>query len=136
VGMKWKSWVSLKTPCSGLLHDVFIFVFMIDMRCRGEWSSLVWLAEVYTQAMVTMGDDEFFSSANAPSTATTTTTPRNPLTLDDLRVFSRKLLNIAFTLYSKEGLGGYVGESGLGRWSWENVRETVGKCLRGVHARE
>jgi hypothetical protein len=47
----------------------------------------------YTQSLLKMGDDEFFSSASR------TNAPRNRLTLDELTSSSsRKLLNIAFTL--------------------------------------
>jgi ubiquitin-protein ligase E3 C len=42
-----------------------------------------------------MGDNKFFSNINANSTSIG---PRNPLTLDELTAFLRKLLNIAFTL--------------------------------------
>jgi hypothetical protein len=78
-----------------------------------------------------MGDDEFFSNA-ASSTA-----PRNPLTLDEVTAFSRKLLNIAFTLYWRDDQinvqKGVV--SGI-NISWEGVREKVTKCLLAIHARE
>lgn len=100
---------------------------------------MVFLSEVYTQALVTMGDDEFFSAHSSSSSNKTSSAARNPLTLDDLSSFSRKLLNIAFSLYSREGsqeekpMGMGVE---MGRWTWEGVRESVGRCLIGIHARE
>jgi ubiquitin-protein ligase E3 C len=108
-----------------------------DVKWQHEWPMMVFLSEVYTQALVTMGDDEFFSSHSTSSI--TSAAARNPLTLDDLASFSRKLLVIAFTLYSREGsqeekpMGMGVE---MGRWTWEGVRESVGKCLIGIHARE
>lgn len=79
-----------------------------------------------------MGDDEFFSSSNPNSTAL-----RNPLTLDELTSFSRKLLNIAFTLYWREDQTniqeGRVPGVNL---KWEGVREKVTKCLQAIHVRE
>ena len=86
---------------------------------------------MYTQALLTMGDDEFFSTGTNPSV------PRNPLTLDELTVYSRKLLNIAFALYWREDLSA-AQESvpGLGQVKWENVREKATRCLQALHARE
>ena len=88
--------------------------------------------ELYTQALLTMGDDEFFSTGASSGGA------RNPLSLDELITFSRKLLNVAFTLYWKEGQsevqsGGPPGMTGV---KWEAVREKVTKCLQAIHARE
>jgi ubiquitin-protein ligase E3 C len=57
------------------------------------------MADLYTQSLLTMGDDELFSPPTTP------TTPRSPLTLDGLNSFSHKLLNIAFTLYWRECWG-------------------------------
>ena len=96
-----------------------------------HWPPLLLLADLYTQALLTMGDDEFFSEGKTPDV------PRNPLTLDELKVYSRKLLNIAFALYWREDSAS-VQESvpGLGQVKWENVREKVTKCLQALHARE
>ena len=100
---------------------------------------------MYTQALLTMGDDEFFSSspsvlssaALAANSATTATTARNPLTLDELTVYSRKLLNIAFALYWREDLSSaQQNVPRLGKVKWENVRETATRCLQALHARE
>ena len=78
-----------------------------------------------------MGDDEFFSTGLNPDV------PRNPLTLDELTVFSRKLLNIAFTLYWREDPNSAQETvPGMGQVKWENVREKATKCLQALHARE
>lgn len=79
-----------------------------------------------------MGDDEFFGTSN-----TSTTSPRNPLNLDELTTFSRQLLNIAFVLYWREDQTN-VQEGGVEgvRCTWEGVREKLTKCLLGIHARE
>lgn len=82
-----------------------------------------------------MGDDEFFSlSASANSSGTA---PRNPLSLDELTEFSRKLLNIAFALYWKDDQTN-VQEGGVPgiNLKWEGVREKLTRCLRAIHARE
>ena len=90
------------------------------------------LADLYTQALLTMGDDEFFSSGNNPNS------PRNPLLLDELTEFSRKLLNIAFSLYWREDSANVQEGSvpGLGDVKWESIREKATKCLQALHARE
>ncbi|KAI8978888.1 HECT-domain-containing protein [Trametes punicea] len=97
-----------------------------------HWPPLLLLADLYTQALLTMGDDEFFSSGNNPDA------PRNPLSLDELTEFSRKLLNIAFALYWREDPTSVQDGSvpGLGAVKWESVREKATKCLQALHARD
>ena len=75
-----------------------LLIVFTDPSYASSWPPLLFLADLYTQSLLTMGDDEFFSSAST----TASTAPRNPLTLDELTAFSRKLLNIAFTLYWRE----------------------------------
>jgi hypothetical protein len=78
-----------------------------------------------------MGDDEFFS------TSTSSTAPHNPLTPDELILFSRILLNIAFALYWRDDQTN-VQEGGVPgvNLKWEAARERVTKCLLAIHARE
>ncbi|KAH8087159.1 HECT-domain-containing protein [Cristinia sonorae] len=96
------------------------------------WPPLLFLVELYTQALLTMGDDEFFS------TGTTQGAPRNPLTVDELKSFSRQLLNIAFTLYWREdqttmNAGVIPGQLSL---KWESVRQKITDCLQAIHTRD
>ncbi|KAI0366687.1 HECT-domain-containing protein [Pilatotrama ljubarskyi] len=97
-----------------------------------DWPPLLLLADLYTQALLTMGDDEFFSSGNNPNA------PRNPLSIDEITEFSRKLLNIAFALYWREDSTSVQEGNvpGLGSVKWENVREKATKCLQALHARD
>ncbi|KAF9456890.1 hypothetical protein BDZ94DRAFT_1274548 [Collybia nuda] len=122
------------------------------------WVMLLCLTDLYTKALVTMGDDEFFGSGTGSASmsssgrtlaeasgASSGTGPssaaRNPMTLDELTSFSRQLLNIAFALYWREGVssmgavGGGTSDPGL-RCTWEDVREKVTRCLVGIHARD
>lgn len=81
-----------------------------------------------------MGDDEFFSSLSAP---TRTDAPRNPLTLDEITSFSRKLLNIAFTLFWREDQ--IVAQDGCVPGlsiKWDSVRRKLTRFLQAVHTRE
>ncbi|TFY62017.1 hypothetical protein EVJ58_g4134, partial [Rhodofomes roseus] len=64
------------------------------------------------------GRDEFFSVAGQPATH------RNPLSVDELRTFSRQMLNIAFTLYWRDDL-----RTGRG---WRYMRETLAGRSRRV----
>jgi ubiquitin-protein ligase E3 C len=148
---------------------------LLDPQNGREWPALLFLTDLYEQALRTMGDDEFFGSSDSGAggeftshshvlgsssssgrgvgAVGATQAQRNPLTLDELRAFSRQLLNIAFVLYWREdggdanGSGGImgklVGAGGEGsnggavvRCTWEGVREKVTKCLVGIHARE
>lgn len=96
-----------------------------------SWPPLLLLSDLYTQVLLTMDDDEFFSSANAASAA------RNPLTLDEIGAFSRRLLNIAFVLYWQDPLNVQEGSiPGLGKMMWEAVRDKVTRCLQAIHSRE
>ncbi|KAJ7679175.1 HECT-domain-containing protein [Mycena polygramma] len=98
---------------------------------------LLFLADLYAHALLTMGDDEFFGTSASASTA-----PRNPMSLDELTVFSRLLLDVAFGLYQgpqdSDGdvnMSGTTGPRGV-RYTWEEVREKVTKCLVAIHARD
>jgi ubiquitin-protein ligase E3 C len=149
---------------------------LLDPKNSGEWPALLFLTDMYAQALKTMGDDEFFGSSDRGTDGSggfvshshvlgsssnsghgigavgTTQAQRNPLTLDELRAFSRQLLNIAFVLYWREdggdangtigfmaklvGVGGDGNRRGAVRCTWEGVREKVTRCLVGIHARE
>ncbi|TFK31976.1 HECT-domain-containing protein [Crucibulum laeve] len=105
---------------------------LMDPANASSWSPLLFLTDLYTQALLTMGDDEFFG------TATNTSAPRNPFTLDELRSFSRQLLNIAFALYWRDDQT-HVQEAGIAgdvQCTWELVREKITKCLLAIHARD
>ncbi|KAJ2912438.1 hypothetical protein MD484_g7973, partial [Candolleomyces efflorescens] len=112
------------------LANDYGYTVYVDPKNTKDWPALIFLCELYTQALLTMGDDEFFAS-------TTTTTIRNPLSIDELIVFSRQLLNIAFTLYwtTSEELQkpGTLAPAG---YTWQVVREKVTRCLVAIHARD
>lgn len=111
--------------------QIDVFNTPLDPAHASSWPPLLFLTDLYTQSLLTMGDDEFFSSS--PSVDA----PRNPLTLDELTSFSRQLMNIAFTLYWHEDQTN-VQEGGVPGTviKWEGVREKVTKCLQAIHARE
>ncbi|KAF9009589.1 hypothetical protein BDQ17DRAFT_1388399 [Cyathus striatus] len=117
----WRGWVR-----GGGIGGSEIGEKLFETRNSPTWPALLLLVELYSQALQTMGDDEFFSSSPshssdsmgytlAASSSSSTTgsalgslasssssSARNPLTLDDLTTFSKQLLNIAFVLYWKE----------------------------------
>ncbi|KAI0284136.1 HECT-domain-containing protein [Russula brevipes] len=107
---------------------------ILDTANADTWVPLLFLTDLYTHSLLTMGDDEFFSSDSAPAHANS---PRNPLTLDEITSLSRKLLNIAFTLFWREGqIGAQDGRvPGLGL-KWEAVRRKATRFLQAVHARD
>ncbi|TFY75116.1 hypothetical protein EWM64_g8895 [Hericium alpestre] len=104
---------------------------LMDPAHASQWPLLLLLTDLYNQALLTMGDDEFFSSVRD------TNAPRNPLSLDELISFSRQLLNIAFILYWREDQAG-VQEGSLPGFSlkWVDVREKITRCLQAIHARD
>ncbi|KAJ2931954.1 hypothetical protein H1R20_g5141, partial [Candolleomyces eurysporus] len=102
---------------------------VFDSKNSKYWPALIFLSELYSQALLTMGDDEFFASMG------TTSTIRNPLSIDELIAFSRQLLNIAFTLYWTEDQS-LIQKGSVAGYTWEVVREKVTKCLVAIHARD
>lgn len=110
--------------------------FLRDVkRFKKDWPPLLLLTELYTQALLTMGDDEFFSTLNptkGASRTTTTTAARNPFTVGEVIMLSRQLLNIVFPLYWNEAPSTSLGVP----ISWELVRERITKCLQAIHTRE
>lgn len=100
----------------------------LDPTNAHHWPPILFICDLYSQALMTMGDDEFFGSTAA----------RNPLTLDELVFFGRQLLNIAFTLYWRDDriLLQETNVSPQVRCTWEDVRDKATKCLLDIHARE
>ncbi|KAJ6561884.1 hypothetical protein B0H19DRAFT_1026705 [Mycena capillaripes] len=101
---------------------------------------LLFLADLYAHALLTMGDDEFFGTSS--HVGGSSTAPRNPMSLDELTVFSRLLLDVAFGLYQGPqdadgdvSMSGTTGPRGV-RYTWEEVREKATKCLVAIHARD
>jgi ubiquitin-protein ligase E3 C len=101
---------------------------------RKDWPPLLLLTELYTQALLTMGDDEFFSTA-APASNTGKAVAigaRNPFSVTEVIALSRRLLNIVFPLYWNDMP---LACSGI-PISWELVRGRITKCLQAIHSRE
>ncbi|KAG0694768.1 HECT-domain-containing protein [Suillus ampliporus] len=98
---------------------------LMDPSLASAWPPLLLLTELYTQSLLTMGDDEFFSNS------------RTSLTLDELVTFSRALFNIAFTLYWRDDQT-KIQEGGVPGLNlrWEGVRDKITKCLQAIRARD
>ncbi|KAL1745181.1 HECT-domain-containing protein [Schizophyllum fasciatum] len=98
---------------------------VLDSAYADAWPPLLLLADLYTQALLTMGDDEFFGAG------------RNPLILDEVASFGRQLLIIAYTLFTREDQGGMVrADATVLRCSYEGAREKMTRCLTAIHARD
>ena len=138
LGVLWVGVSPVLSSISFFLLGINWLIDASDPSHASSWPPLLFLADLYSQSLLTMGDDEFFSSTASHSTTSGPPPPKNSLTLDELTAFSRKLLNIAFMLYWREDqtnvLEGLV-PGGL-RLKWEGVREKVTRCLLGIHARE
>ena len=120
----------LKVYHSAATHNIISTnPISLDPVNQMHWPPLILLTELYSQALLTMGDDEFFNETGAA---------RNPLSLDDLRRFSKQLLNIAVTLYWREeytASGKQLITPDL-MCPWETVRDQITRCLVAIHARE
>ena len=113
--------------------------YQSDQSHAPHWPPLLFLVDLYNQALLTMGDDEFFSSS--PRTAASSSSSalaRNPLSLDEITALSKQLLNIAFTLYWREDQTNVQDSCvpGFANLKWESVRERITKLLQAIHARE
>ena len=106
-----------------------------DPESGSAWLPLLFLTDIYTQALLTMGDDEFFASRLSAAGVSSKSTHRNPLTVDEVISFSRQLLNIAFALYWNEAQVSDGNAPGT-PISWESVRDKLTKLLQAIHARE
>ncbi|KAI0311311.1 HECT-domain-containing protein [Amylostereum chailletii] len=107
---------------------------ILDPDHAPHWPPLIVLSDLYTQALLTMGDDEFFSAESGAGAATAS---RNPLSLDEVVSFSRKLLTIAFTLYVREDQTNVQETTVPGtNLRWDAAREKFTKCLLAIHSRD
>ncbi|KAL5519890.1 hypothetical protein ACEPAG_1550 [Sanghuangporus baumii] len=108
---------------------------LTDTAHGGEWLPLLFLTDIYTQALLTMGDDEFFASRLSATAASSKSIHRNPLTVDEVISFSRQLMNIAFALYWSESMVSDGNAPGT-PISWKGVRDKMTNLLQAVHARD
>ncbi|GAA6055060.1 hypothetical protein JCM3770_001778 [Rhodotorula araucariae] len=110
----------------------------------GEWAVLVLVIEMYSRALVTLGDDEFYAAAAAPAggaTGASAGAARNPLSLDEVVGLSALARNVAFALYwSEDGNAAALPLAqrrvhGTG-CSWQDIRGVMTRFLQQVHARD
>ncbi|KAF9647283.1 HECT-domain-containing protein [Thelephora ganbajun] len=103
---------------------------LADPNNMVHWPPLLLLIDLYTQALLTMGDDEFFGTGVANA-------PRNPLSLGEVISFSRKLLNIAFVLYWREDqTNSAQGQFTAAQLNWNGICDKATRCLQAIHARD
>lgn len=111
-----------------------IVAALSDSRYVTDWPALVLLCELYSRCLLTLGDDEFYSTKGG-----------NPLTLDEVVGLSGLLRNLAFALYWQETslhLGASAGDgssrSGVigTRMNVEALRQLATTLLKQIHARE
>ncbi|KAI9443566.1 HECT-domain-containing protein [Lactarius indigo] len=110
------------------------FATLLDAAHASSWPPLLFLTDLYTHSLLTMGDDEFFSGLSEPTSANA---PRNPLSLDEITSLSRKFLNIAFTLFWREEQIGAQDAHVPGlSIKWDGVRRKLTRFLQAVHTRD
>jgi hypothetical protein len=97
LGKEEKSGNLMGTSMSSLLCMEHYQACLLDPANASHWPPILFLADLYTQALLTVGDDELFGTASGGRAVRTT-----PLTLDELVELSRQLLNSAFALYWRD----------------------------------
>ncbi len=132
----------LSLVSSGWIREIYRFAVrtsplgkdqnsVLDQSNAEEWPSMLLLADVYSELLSTMGDDEFFGTGNSKT--------RNPLNLDEVTQWTKQLLNIAYVLYWRDKDGGRTAASdvcpGL-RVSWDTARDKITNCLVAIQTRE
>ena len=93
-----------------------------DPANASHWPHVLLPVDLYLQALLTMGDDEFFGSSSSSSSGRPV---RHPLTLDELVSLNKKLMNIAFTMYWRDdqSIMHELYVSPEARYSWETMKE-------------
>lgn len=126
----WRGYV--RSSPLGKVSDDGAIKTLMDPLNASFWAPLLFLVMIYTQSLLTVGDDEFFSTSTSSAAVS-----RNPLSMDDLVVFSRQLLNIAFPLYWLDDQT-KIKSSGPQNipLTWETIREHITSCLKGIHIRD
>lgn len=121
------------SPLAGAFNHYLVVIFLTssaDPKNMVHWPPLLLFIDLYTQALLTMGDDEFFETGVANA-------PRNPLSLGEVISLSRRLLNIAFVLHWRDDQTNPTQEQFMsGSLNWNGIRDKATRCLQAIHARE
>ncbi|KAJ3729596.1 hypothetical protein C8R42DRAFT_566642, partial [Lentinula raphanica] len=85
----WRGWVRGGGLGSNIVSPEPKAANATDVDSHEEpWAPLLLLADLYSHGLVTMDDDEFFSSSTLTGIGSSTA-HRNPLTLDEISTFTR-----------------------------------------------
>lgn len=111
-----------------------------DENLSTLWPCLVILCQLYSRSLLTIGDDEFYPSETMGTPSSTST--RNPLSLDEVVSLSGLLRNLGFALYWYEGTGGALNELqknhvvGTKKLDLLSLRNVVTRLLQQLHQRD
>lgn len=106
---------------------------LTDASLADEWPMLWLLCQLYTRALLTMGDDEFYPADRLQ------TAGKNPLTLDELVTLSAMLRNVAFVLYWHAELVGDDGAPAMMPGTavpLATLRDGAARLLQQLHTRD
>ncbi|KDR70650.1 hypothetical protein GALMADRAFT_879854 [Galerina marginata CBS 339.88] len=141
--------IVLASPCGNLVGDLYREIVrhsplgqeedamnVYDPKTAVYWPPIIFLTDLYSQALHTMDDKEFFGQAPGSR-------GRNPLTLEEVASFSVQLLNIVFTLdwrysdYSDMPKGRHSEYISSDVYcSWTALKEKLMQCLLRIRARD
>ncbi|KAJ7051291.1 HECT-domain-containing protein [Mycena amicta] len=108
-------------------------------------AALILLLDLFTQTLLTMGDDEFFAFPESQdATAPTARAVQNPLTKDELVDLTRQLMRLVLELYFADGDDvNTSGSRSAGKQrgygmsaNLKQLRDNVVRFLLAVHARD
>ncbi|UZJ57310.1 hypothetical protein CBS101457_006630 [Exobasidium rhododendri] len=145
----WRGWIRGSPLAKSLSTEVLqgrraLISILDDERFKRAWPCLVVLCQLYSRALLTIGDDEFYptevafgsTASSAPSAS------RNPLSLDEIVALSGLLRNLAFSLYWYEGTGGVLNDLsknsvvGIKTMDLMSLRDVLTRLLQQLHHRD
>ncbi|GAA5959773.1 hypothetical protein JCM21900_006378 [Sporobolomyces salmonicolor] len=114
---------------------------LADPQFAEEWPVVVLVLEMYSRCLLTLGDDEFYTTSPGREAE-----GRNPLMLEEVVGLSGMVRNAAFAMYWQEGAVEGGAAEGVDeamrrkvvgtRVAYEEVRALMTRFLQQVHARD
>ncbi|GAA5926625.1 hypothetical protein JCM1841_003185 [Sporobolomyces salmonicolor] len=114
---------------------------LADPQFAEEWPVVVLVLEMYSRCLLTLGDDEFYTTSSGREAE-----GRNPLMLEEVVGLSGLVRNAAFAMYWQEGAVEGGAAEGVDeamrrkvvgtRVAYEEVRALMTRFLQQVHARD
>ncbi|KAI8083325.1 uncharacterized protein B0P05DRAFT_51125 [Gilbertella persicaria] len=119
----WESWSTTAMVFNEEHIMLHLDTAVKSLMDGNQWSILYLLCEVYARLLLTMGDDEFFST-------------KNPLELNQVVGLSRQLKHIAFIMFWRANTMDLTQTIGMTGIQLSQLRSSVTHLLQQIHMRE